>query len=131
MDGIIWCAWYDEADRGRADASGSAATDSLLTKPRILRSAPECLDPGTKVQYAGRSKRSRFTRRASAMRWPMKALSVYVASFWERALALFHRTDQLKSQSAERKQRWNQVIAEYQKPLGQGKPAGKTDLPRS
>lgn len=61
----------------------------------------------------------------------MKALFVSVASFWERALALFHRTDQLKSQSAERKQRWNQVIAEYQKPLGQGKPAGKTDLPRS
>jgi hypothetical protein len=60
----------------------------------------------------------------------MKALFGSVASFRERALALFHRTDPLKSQSAERKERWNQVIAEYQKPPGQGKP-GTTDVPRS
>ena len=57
----------------------------------------------------------------------VSSASSYVSSARQRVVALFHRTDQLKSQSAERKQRWNQVIAEYQKPLGPGKPAEKTD----
>jgi len=46
----------------------------------------------------------------------MKALLSYV-SFRQRAFALFHRTDQLKANSDERRERWNQVIAEHQKPL--------------
>ncbi len=64
------------------------------------------------------------------MRWPMKALFSSVSSFRQRALARFHRTDQLKSQSAERQERWNQVIAEHQKPLEPAKAAGTTNLPR-
>ena len=47
----------------------------------------------------------------------MKALSSYVSSFRQRAVALFHRNDQLKADSDERRERWNQVIAEHQKPL--------------
>jgi predicted anti-sigma-YlaC factor YlaD len=35
--------------------------------------------------------------------------------FRQRAVALFHRTDQLKADSAERRERWNQVIAEHKK----------------
>src|SRR5436309_15485558 len=46
----------------------------------------------------------------------MKALLSYV-SFRQRAFALFHRTDQLKANFDERRERWNQVIAEHQKPL--------------
>jgi hypothetical protein len=56
----------------------------------------------------------------------MKALFSSVSSFRQRALARFHRTDQLKAQSAERQERWNQVIADHQKPPEQGKAAGKT-----
>jgi hypothetical protein len=33
----------------------------------------------------------------------------------QRALALFHRADQLKADSAERRERCNQVIAEHKK----------------
>ena len=47
----------------------------------------------------------------------MKGLFSYVSSFRQRALGLFHRTDHLKDDSAERRERWNQVIAEHQKPL--------------
>ena len=47
----------------------------------------------------------------------MKALSSYVSSFRQRAVALFHRNDQLKASSDERRERWNQLIAEHQKPL--------------
>src|SRR2546425_12972808 len=36
-----------------------------------------------------------------------------VSFFRQRAVALFHRTDQLKADSAERRERWNQVIAEH------------------
>jgi hypothetical protein len=42
-----------------------------------------------------------------------------VSFFRQRAVALFHRNDQLKADSAERRERWNQVIAEHQKPLDQ------------
>ena len=61
----------------------------------------------------------------------MKGLFSSLGSFGERALALFHRTNQLKVESDDRKQRWNQVIAEYKKPLEQGKAAGKTEVSRS
>jgi hypothetical protein len=47
----------------------------------------------------------------------MKALSSYVSSFRQRAVALLHRNDQLKADSDERRERWNQVIAEHKKPL--------------
>jgi hypothetical protein len=51
----------------------------------------------------------------------MHALFSHVSSFRQRALALFHRTDRLKADSAERRDRWNQVIAEHQKPLDRPK----------
>jgi hypothetical protein len=47
----------------------------------------------------------------------MKSLCSYVSFVQQKAAALFHRTDQLKSDSAERRQAWNRVIAEHQKPL--------------
>ena len=55
----------------------------------------------------------------------MKTLFSYVTSFRQRAAALFHRNDQLKSDAAERKGRWNQVIAEHQKPLDPPRPSVK------
>jgi hypothetical protein len=48
----------------------------------------------------------------------MKALSSYVSSFRQRASVLFHRTEHLDADSDERRERWNQVIAEHQTPLG-------------
>ena len=48
----------------------------------------------------------------------IQALFSRVSFFRQRAVALFHRTDQLKADSAERRERWNEVIAEHQKPLG-------------
>ena len=45
----------------------------------------------------------------------MQALFSRVSLLRERARALFHRTDQLKADSAERRERWNQVIAENKK----------------
>jgi hypothetical protein len=50
----------------------------------------------------------------------LKALLSRVPFFRQRASALSHRDDQLKADSAERRERWNQVIADHQKPLGQG-----------
>jgi len=47
----------------------------------------------------------------------MNVLFSYVSSFRQRAVALFHRNDQLKANADERRERWNQVIAEHQKPL--------------
>jgi hypothetical protein len=47
----------------------------------------------------------------------MNALLSYVSSFRQRAAALFHRDDQLKVNADERRDRWNQVIAEHRKPL--------------
>jgi hypothetical protein len=61
----------------------------------------------------------------------MKGLFSHVSSFRQRAVALFHRTDQLRSDSAERRERWNQVIAEHQKPLESPKDSEKTTLPQS
>ncbi len=51
----------------------------------------------------------------------IQALFSRVSSFRQRTVALFHRNDQLKADSAERRERWNQVIAEHQKPLDQQK----------
>jgi hypothetical protein len=47
----------------------------------------------------------------------MKALFSYVSSFRQRAVALLHRNDPLKANSDERRERWNQLIAEHQKPV--------------
>jgi hypothetical protein len=47
----------------------------------------------------------------------IRALFSQVSRFHQRTLARFHRTDQLKADAAERRERWNQVIAEHQKPL--------------
>ena len=45
----------------------------------------------------------------------LQALFSRVSFFHQRAVALFHRTDQLKADSTERRERWNQVIAEHKK----------------
>lgn len=47
----------------------------------------------------------------------MRGLFSSVSFLRQRAAALFHRADQLKADSAERQARWNEVIAEHQKPL--------------
>jgi hypothetical protein len=47
----------------------------------------------------------------------IRALFSQVSAFHQRTLARFHRTDQLKADAAERRERWNQVITEHQKPL--------------
>jgi hypothetical protein len=61
---------------------------------------------------------------------PMRGLFSSVSFFRRRAVALFHRADQLKADSAERQARWNEVIAEHQKPL-ELKGSEKTQQPRS
>jgi hypothetical protein len=48
----------------------------------------------------------------------LKGLLSRVPFFRQRPSALSHRDDQLKADSAERRERWNDVIAEHQKPLG-------------
>jgi hypothetical protein len=58
----------------------------------------------------------------------MRSLSSYVSALRQRAIALFHRTDHLSSDSDERRRGWNQVIAEHQKPLEPPKDPGKTTL---
>ena len=51
----------------------------------------------------------------------LKGLLSRVPFFRQRPSALSHRNDQLKADSAERRERWNPVIAEHQKPLEQQK----------
>jgi len=58
----------------------------------------------------------------------LKALLSRVSFFRQRALALSQRKDQLQADSAERRERWNQVIADHQKPLDQ--PKGPSTPPR-
>jgi hypothetical protein len=58
----------------------------------------------------------------------LKELLSRVSSLRDRALSLSHRKDQLKADSAERRDRWNQVIAEHQKPLD--KQAGTSAPPK-
>jgi hypothetical protein len=48
----------------------------------------------------------------------LRGLLSRVSFFRQRASALSHHDDQLKADSAKRRERWNQVIAEHQKPLG-------------
>jgi hypothetical protein len=61
----------------------------------------------------------------------MKSLIPYISSFRQRATALFHRTDRVEAASAERRQRWTQVIAEHQKPLKPQEDSEKTSLPQA
>ena len=61
----------------------------------------------------------------------MRSLFPYISSFRQRATALFHRTDKLKTASDERRERWTQVIAEHQKPLEPPKDSEKTRLPNA
>jgi hypothetical protein len=58
----------------------------------------------------------------------MKALFSYASSFRQRAGALFHRNDQLKADSDERRQRWNQVIAEHRNPLERQQPTSTSSV---
>ena len=61
----------------------------------------------------------------------MKGLFPYVSSFRQKAIALFHRADPLKAVSAERRQRWAQVIAEHRKPVEPQKDSEKGTLPQA
>lgn len=61
----------------------------------------------------------------------MKSLYAYVSSVRQKAVALFNRTDQLKSGAAERQRGWSQVIAEHQKPLEPPRDSEKTTLTQS
>ena len=47
----------------------------------------------------------------------IQALFSRASFFRQRASALFHRGDQLKAESAERRERWNEVIAQHRNPL--------------
>jgi hypothetical protein len=58
----------------------------------------------------------------------MKALFSYASSFRQRAVALFHRNDQLKADSNERRERWNQVIAEHRNPLERQPPTSTSSV---
>lgn len=46
----------------------------------------------------------------------LRALFSRVSFLRRRAATLSHRNDQLKSDSDKRRERWNQVIADHQKP---------------
>ena len=61
----------------------------------------------------------------------MKSLSSYVSSVRQRAAALFHRNDQIKSDAAERQRGWDQVIANHRRPLDPPKDPGKVTLTKS
>jgi hypothetical protein len=61
----------------------------------------------------------------------MKAMFSCVAALRQRARAFLHRNDQLKADSAERRDRWNEVIGQHQKPLDQPKGSGKINQPGS
>ena len=52
----------------------------------------------------------------------LRALFSQVSRLHGRALARFHRTDQLKADATERRERWNEVVAGHQKPLGRQEP---------
>jgi hypothetical protein len=58
----------------------------------------------------------------------MQALLSRMSLCRQRASALLHRPDQLAADAADRRERWKQVIAEHQKPLGQkqGTPTSPT-----
>jgi hypothetical protein len=60
----------------------------------------------------------------------MKPLFTCVSSLRQRAFALFHRTHQLNADSAERQKRWNEVIAEHQKPVEQHQAASTASTGR-
>jgi len=47
----------------------------------------------------------------------LKALLFRVPFLRQRAVMLAQRNEQLKAESEERRARWNQVIADHQKPL--------------
>ena len=51
----------------------------------------------------------------------LQAILSRVSCFRQRVFGLFRRTDPLSVDSAERRERWNQVIAEHQKPLDREK----------
>jgi hypothetical protein len=55
----------------------------------------------------------------------MKALVSCVSAIRQRALAFLHRNDQRKVDSADRRDRWNEVIAEHQKAVDPHKDAAK------
>ena len=61
----------------------------------------------------------------------VSSASSYVSSARQRVVGLFHRSDQLNADAAERRRGWNAVIAEHQKPLEPPKDSGKMTLGKS
>lgn len=61
----------------------------------------------------------------------MKGLFCYVSSLRQKAIAHFHRADPLKAVSAERRQRWAQVITAHGKPVEPQKDPEKATLPQA
>jgi hypothetical protein len=49
----------------------------------------------------------------------MQALFSPVSFLRQRVSTLLHRKDRLKASAAERRERWNRVIAEHRKPMDQ------------
>lgn len=49
----------------------------------------------------------------------MQAFSSPMSFLRQRVSTLLHRNDRLKANAAERRERWNRVIAEHQKPIDQ------------
>ena len=47
----------------------------------------------------------------------MSGLACFVSTLQQKVLALFHRTAPTSSDASDRRERWNQTIAEYRKPL--------------
>ena len=47
----------------------------------------------------------------------MTALACFVSTLQQKVLTLFHRAAPTSSDATDRRERWNQTIAEYRKPL--------------
>jgi hypothetical protein len=47
----------------------------------------------------------------------MRALACFVSTLQQKVLGLFHRAVPASSDASDRRERWNQTIAEYRKPL--------------
>jgi hypothetical protein len=64
------------------------------------------------------------------------AMVTSVSALRQRVRAIFHRSDKLKAESAERRERWNQVITEHQRatkpePAAIAPPAGGAAPPNA
>jgi CheY-like chemotaxis protein len=104
-------------ERAERESSATAGSRSTALPPLVAVSS---------IDQVRASIRSRFETR-----WNMNGLASFVSSLRQRAVTLFHRNDQIKADSAERRERWNQTISEFRKPLEPRKGSEKTNLPES